>query len=145
MKRLIGRGLLFVGVFAGIANYLIYLQTGQMPARDWWIKIQSGSWHGSIQQLEASAAAKIPGAKTKVEVYKWTDADGVVHYGEKPGTEAAEVISVQTQGNSMAAPVSVPVGEAQEQVNQPQGSPLEQARAAAEAMRAHNQAQDAIQ
>lgn len=159
MKRLIGRCLLFVCLFAGIANYVIYLQTGHMPARAWWGKLQSGNWRAGLEQLENAASVSLPASgkltssNTKVEVYKWTDADGVVHYGEKPGAEGATTLTVSTRGNSMAAPApGATVGSAAPNLSSrpqgspsEQGSPLEQARAAAAAMRAHNQAQEAAQ
>ncbi len=36
------------------------------------------------------------------EVYSWRDANGVVHYGDKPGSENAQIVEIQTSRTNRA-------------------------------------------
>ena len=42
------------------------------------------------------SALLVCAAASAAEVYKWKDKDGKVHYGDKPKTEAAESLSVES-------------------------------------------------
>lgn len=151
-------------VVAGICNYLIYLQTGRMPLREWMNSMQQmdGSWFkGAVQsvspdqlaakarQLSDQVGDKLDSsAGAAVKVYKWTDAEGVVHYGQQAGVAEAEELSVNPNQSVMSAPEPYVAPSTTPAANSasanPQGSPLEQARAAAEAMRIHNEQQQGL-
>jgi hypothetical protein len=152
MKRLLMKSLVVLVLAIGIGNYLIYLKTGQMPVLAMRDKIDSNGFGDLFQSFsvdniaaEARAAAdKMVNQFSTVEqasdtkVYKWADAAGRVHFSDKPLVQNAEQIEVDTR-NAISAPESSswpkPKVLAEDKVaNEP--SPLEKARAAAEAMNA---------
>jgi len=49
-----------------------------------------------------AAAALLAGAAHAVDVYKWTDSQGVVHYGDRPASGAAAA-TLNVPGNSLSA------------------------------------------
>lgn len=153
--RFIVKSLVVVLVAFGVGNYLIYLKTGQFPVNnirenyngDWMAAIKESF---SVDKLLTSAKKNIDeftddeAAKpAPTKVYKWTDANGQVHYGDKPQNVAAEQVDVKIQ-NAISAPdqqaaeaiVDGPVSAQQQ-------TPIEKARSAADAMKARTQAQEA--
>jgi hypothetical protein len=151
MKALLLKTLVFTGVIVGISNYVIYLKTGRMPIKEW---VQSGNWSfdWSADQLAAKAEKMGKGVMNQVsptsteptKVYKWTDADGVVHYGERPAGDGAQEMSIDTEQNVFNAPSSnLPANSTGgEQDPGDQQAPLEKARAAAEALKARMESQE---
>jgi len=57
--------------------------------------------HAMKPALALIAALALAGAAHAVDVYKWTDSKGVVHYGDRPASgAAAATVNVQGGGNS---------------------------------------------
>lgn len=148
MKRLVMKSLVVVLLVFGVGNYLIYLKTGQTPVLDMRDKISNNRFNDLLQSFSAekitadarAAADKVVNQLSTTEptdttVYKWTDAEGRVHFSDKPLVQHAQQIEVEMR-NAISAPEpawpkptvstkDTAVGGA---------SPLEKARAAAEAM-----------
>lgn len=157
MGRLLFKSLVVVLLVLGIGNYMIYLKTGNMPLRD--MREQMGSdWLVDLSELfspdqlaaDAKQAVKDiaddysdpePAAPTKV--YRWTDANGQVHFGDKPVVADAEQIEIDTR-NTISAPDAkagrfmTPAATHQQSVSE---SALDKARAAAETMKQRVQQQ----
>ena len=160
MKRLLFKSLTVVLLVFFIGNYLIYLKTGQMPLRDmrehmgddWRVDLQEllspDQLAADAKQAMKNVADKVsepePAAPTKV--YKWTDANGQVHFGDKPVASSAEEIEVDVR-NAISAPEEVaPVAERDVAPRATvQESALDKARAAAEAMKQRVHQQEQVQ
>lgn len=161
MKRLLFKSFVVALLVFFIGNYLIYLKTGQLPLRD--MRERMGDdWLVDLRELlspdqlaaDAKAAMKNvsdqysepePVAPTKV--YKWTDANGQVHFGDKPVASGAEQIEVDTR-NALSAPEeAASVINRQDTAPQAtaQESALDKARAAAEAMNQRARQQEQVQ
>ena len=110
-------GLLVVGV----VNGAIYLKYGKMPLRDW---VQSAQQNGFVaatnelipaykklfdQTVENTQAHE---ASKPVKIYKWTDANGRIHYDNKP-VKGAQSLEVDPNSNvvSMEPVAAAPVIE----------------------------------
>lgn len=160
MFRLLFKSLIVLLLVFFIGNYLIYLRTGHIPLSD--VRERMGDdWQVDLRelfspdQLAADAKAAIKNVSDKVsepesvaptKVYKWTDANGQVHFGDKPVASGAEQIEVDTR-QAISAPEKVdPVVErdAAPQATV-QESALDKARAAAEAMQQRVQQQEQVQ
>ncbi len=160
MFRLLFKSLVAVLFVFFIGNYLIYLKTGQMPLRDmrermgddWLVDLRELF---SPDQLAADARQAVKNVSDKVsapetpaptKVYKWTDADGQVHFGDKPVASGAEQIEVDTR-NAISAPEETAriVDQQATPKTTNQESALDKARAAAEAMKQHIQQQEQVQ
>ena len=161
MKRVLFKSIVVALLVFFIGNYLIYLKTGQMPLRDmrermgddWLVDLQEMF---SADQLTADAKLAMKNVTDKVsepepvaptKVYKWTDANGQVHFGDRPAASGAEQIEVDTR-NAISAPEEAPsIVDQQEAAPQAtaQESALDKARAAAEAMRQRVQQQEQVQ
>lgn len=160
MFRLVFKSALAVLLVFFIGNYLIYLKTGQIPLRDlrerlgddWLVDLRE---QFSPDQLAAEAKQAMKNASAKVtepepvvptKIYKWTDANGQVHFGDKPINSGAEQIEVDTRNAISAPEVAAPV------VAQPdtatgadtRQSALDKARAAAEAMKQRVEQQEQL-
>ncbi len=150
--RLLFKALVVVVLAVGIGNYLIYLKTGQLPINSV-RENYNGDWLAAVKESFSSsqlAARKTMDALTKDEssqpaparVYKWTDANGQVHYGDKPQGTGSEQVEVKIQ-NAISPPDQQGLEEEVEKPAQAQQqSPLEKARAAAEAMKTREQEQE---
>lgn len=161
MFRLLVKSVVVLLLVFFIGNYLIYLKTGQMPLRDmrermgddWLVDLRELF---SPDQLAADAKQAVKNVSDKVsepesaaptKVYKWTDANGQVHFGDRPIASGAEQIEVDTR-NAISAPEgAAPVADQQDTAPQStvQESALDKARTAAEAMRQHVQQQEQVQ
>ena len=163
MKRLLFKTLIVVLFVFFIGNYLIYLKTGQMPLRDmrermgedWLVDLRELF---SPDQLAADARQAVQTVSDKVSkpepavpttVYKWTDANGQVHFGDRPVANGAQQIEVDTR-NAISAPEETgpvarqrAISHTTEQQSLP-GSALDKARAAAEAMKQRVQQQEQV-
>lgn len=144
--RILIKMLLVTGLLVGIGNYMIYLKTGRMPVREW---VQNWSWPelpsldaGQLvedaKRLGGEAAGEKP---VPTKVYKWTDANGVVHYGERPA-EGAQELSINPDQNILPSDQPSLADDLPEQAA-PSEAPLDQARSAAEAMKARAESQQA--
>lgn len=150
--RLIFKSLVVLVVMFGIGNYLVYLKTGHMPIID--LRERWGSdWMVDMQEKYAPDQLVEQAKKTvdnfsvggeenpaaPVKVYKWTDANGRVHYGDNPNANGAELVKVDMR-SALSPPDSQPTEITS---NKPQDvaphTPIEKARAAAEAMEKRNQ------
>lgn len=147
MARLIMKSLMVLIFITGIGNYLVYLKTGQMPLlamRDQLADKSPADFlpNLSVDQLAAdarTAAGKVadqfssaePAAQVKV--YKWTDAEGRVHFSDEPQANAQQIV-VDTRSALSPAEAQPSTRTAIEPTKGDSGSPLEKARAAADAM-----------
>lgn len=160
MKRLLFKSLVVVLFVFFVGNYLIYLKTGEMPLRD--MRARMGDdWLVDLRELfapdqlvaDAKKAAKsvsdkvsAPAPAAPTTVYKWTDANGQVHFGDKPIAQGAEAIEVDTR-NAISPPDET-AGDIGHKTTPPakvQESALDKARAAARAMEQHAQQQEQVQ
>ncbi|HCS66046.1 MAG TPA: hypothetical protein DIW64_19325, partial [Cellvibrio sp.] len=148
MFRLLFKSVVVLLLVFFIANYLIYLKTGQMPLRD--IRERMGDdWLVDLRelfspdQLSADAKQAMKSVSDKVsesetpaptKVYKWTDANGQVHFGDKPLASNAEQIEVDTRNAISAPEEAARIADQQEAAPKvsAQESALDKARAAAE-------------
>jgi hypothetical protein len=92
------KGSIFKWVFLSatvvvVMNYLEYQKSGVLPAYEWVAKIQS-----LVIPTVKKTANKLVGeqsteSKNRVKVSKWIDANGVVHYENRPvaGAQTLEV------------------------------------------------------
>jgi len=165
MFRLLFKSVVVLLLVFFIGNYLVYLKTGQMPLRDmrermgdgWLVDLrESLSNKLSPDQLAADAKQAMKSVSDKVSepetaapttVYKWTDANGQVHFGDRPVASGAEQIEVDTRIAISAPEETVSVLDQQDSAPEPsvQESALDKARAAAEAMKQRVQQQEQAQ
>ncbi|HSX50104.1 MAG TPA: DUF4124 domain-containing protein [Cellvibrio sp.] len=164
MFRLLFKSVVVLVLVFAIGNYLIYLKTGQLPLHDMRERM-GGDWLVDLRELvsnklspdQLAADAKgvmksvsdqviEPDTPVPTKVYKWTDANGQVHFGDKPVTSDAEQIEVDTR-NAISAPE-----QSADRVTSPtpttktvSESALDKARAAAEAMKQRAQQQEQVQ
>lgn len=111
MKTLIFKAVLMILIMVGISNYLMYIMTGKAP-------FSFGDM--SLNMPEASISelkSHIPAGKE--QAYKWTDANGTVHYSSEPPPEnhAVELIHVDPNTNLVQGLRSEPK-KVETQVNQ---------------------------
>lgn len=161
MGRILFKSLVVVLLVLGIGNYMIYLKTGNMPLRDmrermgsdWLVDLRemfspdqiSNDAKQAVQSIADKYSDPEPAAPTKV--YKWTDANGQVHFGDKPAVVGAEQIEVDMR-NTISTPDAkagrsmTPAATNQQSVSE---SALDKARAAAEAMKQRVQQQEQAQ
>ena len=160
MKRLLFKSLTVVLLVFFIGNYLIYLKTGQMPLRDmrermgddWLVDLQEllspDQLAADAKQAMKNVAGKVsePEPAVPTKVYKWTDANGQVHFGDKPVVSSAEQIEVDTR-NAISAPEEIAPTVEQHSAPEVSGqeSALDKARAAAEAMQQRVTQQEQMQ
>ena len=164
MFRLLFKSVIVLVLVFAIGNYLIYLKTGQLPLHDMRERM-GGDWLVDLRELvsiklspdQLAADAKgvmksvsdqviEPDTPAPTKVYKWTDANGQVHFGDKPVAGDAEQIEVDTR-NAISAPE-----QSADRVTSPTSttktvseSALDKARAAAEAMKQRVQQQEQVQ
>ena len=108
MKNLLIVIVLGLGIFCGF----IYYKTGNIPVHDWSEQLQHDGFVGTLKKISSGkfvAQAKkmandVTGSNfatpsaAPVQIYKWTDANGVVHYDNQPVKGAAQ-ISVHPDAN----------------------------------------------
>lgn len=156
MKRLLVKSLVAILLALGIGNYLIYLKTGQIPISA--LRDSIGNTGGdlfptfssdNIKAEVRAAANKVVNQLSATEpatattVYKWTDAEGRVHFSDKPLVQNAQQLEVKIR-NAISAPEPSMLSNPDTSLNKSStdgqlsenASPLEKARAAAEAMNA---------
>lgn len=161
MFRLLFKSVVVLLLVFFIGNYLIYLKTGQMPLRDmrermgddWLVDLRDlfspSQLAADAKQAMKSVSDKVsePETPASTKVYKWTDANGQVHFGDKPLASNAEQIEVDTR-NAISAPEEAARIEDQQDAApkvSAQESALDRARAAAEAMKQRVQQQEQAQ
>lgn len=161
MFRLLFKSVVVLVLVFFIGNYLIYLKTGQVPLRDmrermgddWLVDLRELF---SPDQLAADAKQAMKNVSDKVsepepveptKVYKWTDANGQVHFGDRPVASGAEQIEVDTRNAISAPEETASITDQQDAAPKAsvQESALDKARAAAEAMRQRVQQQEQAQ
>lgn len=161
MFRLLFKSVVVLVLVFFIGNYLIYLKTGQMPLRDmrermgddWLVDLRELF---SPDQLAADAKQAMKNVSDKVsepepveptKVYKWTEANGQVHFGDRPVASGAEQIEVDTRNAISAPEETASISDQQDAAPKAsvQESALDKARAAAEAMRQRVQQQEQAQ
>lgn len=108
MKNLFVIIVLGVGLFFGFVFY----KTGSVPVREWSEQLQRDGVAGTFKKISAGqfvAQAKeivkdvtgdsiVISPATPVQIYKWTDANGVVHYDNQPVKGATE-LSINPNAN----------------------------------------------
>lgn len=152
--RLIFKTLVVVVLLFGVANYLIYLKTGQSPINgvrenyngDWLAAIKDSFSSDELVEKARKTVDDLSGEEqakpAPTKVYKWTDAEGVVHYGDRPDTADAEQVEVKIQNAISADEFQSHPAKSSATSSAPQ-TPLEKARAAAESIKARSQQQEA--
>jgi hypothetical protein len=101
------KGFLFILVFLGGAvvcaiNYLEYKKTGSIPIQQWFAHIQSSAIPSLKNSVKSATGDSSPAT---VKISKWTDANGVVHYENRP-VDGAKTIEVEPNKNILPpAPV----------------------------------------
>src|SRR5687768_12967292 len=98
MKNLLIVALLALGLFCGYSYY----KTGNIPMHDWSEQLQRDGFVGTLKKISSGqvvAQAKKMANEVEdsftappaapVQIYKWTDAKGVVHYDNQPVKGAA--------------------------------------------------------
>lgn len=161
MMRLIFKALVVVFLALGIGNYLVYLNTGKLPLSDLKAKFSLDALTTSTQQLLDDTKRATQGAVDKhisgddssstTKIYKWTDENGVVHYGENPAGAGAQQLQIEDANLTILPATEVTEVAAKPTVESTRANPaaaienaetpIEKARAAAEAMKAHNEMQ----
>jgi hypothetical protein len=165
MFRLLFKSVVVLVLVFAIGNYLIYLKTGQLPLHDmrermgsdWLVDLREllsnklspdqlvSDAKGVMKNMSDQVVEQDAPAPTKV--YKWTDANGQVHFGDKPVAKDAEQIEVDTR-NAISAPeksTDPQVTSHTSTTKTVSESALDKARAAAEAMKQRVQQQEQVQ
>lgn len=153
MMRLVFKALVVVVVAIGIGNYVVYLNTGRFPMNEWRnnftldsMRFSPSNMLENTKRATADAVADhFPGdaSSSTTKIYKWTDQQGVVHYGERPVDGHAQALTVD-DGKVTIMPSPKAPAERREQTQSETTeaqTPIEKARAAAEAMQKHHEAQ----
>lgn len=107
MKAIAVKSVVILVVVLGLVNYVVYLQTGQMPVIKFAERISDFSLSlpdmpdvklpETIKQL-GNSTDLLPATQTRI--YKWTDRQGVVHYGEEPPPDGhAEMLMIDSNTN----------------------------------------------
>lgn len=91
-------------IVAGACNYVIYLKTGRMPAREWVNNLKNMKAPSAGEVMDSVRDAAPIGDK-KVKIYTWKDENGRVHYSnqEEKVAKGAQEQMVSTKINSMQA------------------------------------------
>lgn len=134
MKNLLFLVLLSIAVFNGFAFY----KTGNLPLRTWGEQVASDGLEASLkhfslkdmfnktkQDISEITGTEAPASgPQKLQISKWTDAQGVVHYDNKPVPGAA-TISINPNANVLpmedapaAAPAEKPEGNLNQEVQE---------------------------
>ena len=160
MRRLIFKSLVVVSLVFFAGNYMIYLKTGHFPLSD--MRERMGSdWLTDLRelfspdQLGADAKQAMKGITDQystaepaapIKVYKWTDANGQVHFGDKPVATGAQQVEVKLR-NAISAPEQTHNHIVETVPPKPttEASVLDKARAAAETMKQRVQQQEQVQ
>ena len=159
MKGLLFKCVVAIFLAAGIANYLIYLKTGNMPLVDWKNKIAGLDVSNRLKSF--SPKDVLPDAKQSIEklmpdslsssseapvkIYKWKDNKGVVHYENRPVDGAQEMLVdvnsniLKQEGQTITAKPAATPDEHVDDDNVDEQSPIEKARAASELMKKHTE------
>ncbi len=106
MKTLIFKSLLLIAIAIGVANYVVYLNTGrgfidEVP------KLDLSSYLPNKNSVE-KAMPRLPSGEE--QVYKWVDDNGRVHYSTNKaeadvGSQAVDVDSTLTLVESQTPPI----------------------------------------
>jgi hypothetical protein len=143
---LIRKSLVAVGLAAGIANYFVYVNTGKVPLADLYERWGSG-WtskvanptqllQGTTQLLERSVDT---GKAVDGVAYRWRDSDGVMHFSDKrpAGVDPSTIEEVRIPAPAMIL-ASPDTDLSPRSTTDTAGSPIEKARAAAQALEARS-------
>lgn len=119
MKILAGLFVLILLCFAG-ANAAIYLKYGKIPLSDWSRSIQQNGISVATNELiavyksyiEQNMGGHIRTERKQVQIYKWTDKQGVIHY-ENHSVPGAQSLTVDPDNNVVNLPpvATLPAGE----------------------------------
>lgn len=144
------KNLLFV-VLMSIAAYngFAYYKTGSLPLRIWGEQVAHNGLLATLKNFSFSrffdqtkrSVEEVTGVDVpapppeKIQIYKWTDAQGVVHYDNKP-VQGAATISINPNKNVLPmedAPAVEPVDKSPADLNQDIQEARERMRREAEA------------
>lgn len=147
MKSIVMKSLVTVVLALGIGNYLVYLKTGQMPVMAMRDSLSHSIATPSLSGVGNGLAAAVSEAKTTLArqlpagvsapaapVYKWTDEQGVVHFSDKPLGPDAEAVTLATPNRLTSDALPSAPGALGDILSSDETSPVEKARAAAEAL-----------
>ena len=106
--KVIARVAFLVLVAVAASNYLVYSKTGNLPVKNWLANLQGGNISQQIKKVISEPA----GPASKVSIYKWTDANGIVHYENRP-VKGATLVEVSTDINLLPPPEKVELPQAE--------------------------------
>jgi hypothetical protein len=106
--------LLIIVLALGMLGGYIYYKTGKIPVRNWSEQLQHDGFIGTLKKIsegqfvanakkiadDVTGGTLIESHPEKVQIYKWTDADGVVHYDNQP-VKGAKELSINPNVNVM--------------------------------------------
>ena len=109
--QFIGKLVVLSLVVLVVANYVAYQNSGSFLVSDW----PAREWVASAKSEFNKVVDKdaVPDAKT-IKISKWTDANGVVHYENRP-VDGAKTIEVDPDANVLAPMPSVKLPKAKEE------------------------------
>jgi Domain of unknown function (DUF4124) len=88
MRLFIFKLTVYLVLFAGIGNYIVYLMTGRVPLNELWQrygKVPTSLPTPSIPSVELPNLSKLTGRDDSAhKAFKWTDSSGVIHYSDQP-------------------------------------------------------------
>ncbi len=148
MVKVVVKSLMVVAVVTGLVFYALYLKTGRLPWGD-------SQW--SVPSLPSLSTPRLSleGVKpsSRVQVYKWVDADGVTHYSQELPSGEHQVLELDPRSlNTIPAVTVPPPGDRTAPAEEPAGdyrmsdgnTSLEKAREAAELLKAREREQRKI-
>lgn len=114
MRLFILKLMVYLTLFAGIGNYIVYLTTGRLPLSEIWQrygKIPTSLPSPALPSVELPKMPTLNGRNDGLhKAFKWTDTNGVVHYSDQPPDgQDAKLIEMDpdrnlVQGTPPAAP-----------------------------------------
>ncbi len=117
MGKLIFKIAVMLIIVVGMSNYVMYIMTGKSPF--------SFSGNGPSLPNAPSMSDLVPAGKQTA--YKWTDANGVVHYSSEPPPEGQQATELEVDPNAnliqglREAPADNPAPAATPEAVMPQG------------------------
>lgn len=119
-KKLIFKVVVMVIIFMGLGSYGAYLTGAPIPifnAKNWASikhKFNKTLDSFSMDKVKPQAAPKTPEGLPAKGIYKWRDASGGIHFGERPPAGALEVQALNSSDFdrvNVVAPTKIPEPE----------------------------------
>jgi Domain of unknown function (DUF4124) len=106
MRLFILKLMVYLTLFAGLGNYIVYLTTGRIPLREIWLrygKLPTSLPTPSLPSVDLPKMPTLPGRNEgHQKAFKWTDGNGIVHYSDQPPDgQDAKLIDMDPDQNLM--------------------------------------------